>query len=104
MAKSAPELTIETMEEKIGYRIPDTDQAFQRFYTDLRPVPASRYERTKKEFSEFMRRRSSKPRCKHSASLLLEPGDEVVSAATLQSPLTLSHYICRLLDFLVTNW
>ncbi len=55
MAKRRPTLTLVEMERELGYKINSLnypDDGVQRFYSDLRPVPNSLYERTKKEFEE----------------------------------------------------
>ena len=55
MAKRKPTLTLVEMERKLGYEIDSLnypDDGVKRFYSDLRPVPNSVYERTKREFEE----------------------------------------------------
>ena len=55
MAKRKPTLTLVEMERKPGYEIDSLnypDDGVKRFYSDLRPVPNSVYERTKKGFEE----------------------------------------------------
>lgn len=63
MAKCKPTLTLEEIERKLGYQIGSLnypDEGVKRFYSDLRPVPRSVYERSKKEFEEYERRRFCK--------------------------------------------
>ena len=54
MAKRKPIFTLAEMERKLGYSDSSNyaDKDTRRFYSDLTPVPASAYERTKKEFEE----------------------------------------------------
>ncbi|OAF55793.1 hypothetical protein VC83_07744 [Pseudogymnoascus destructans] len=63
MAKRKPTLTLVEMERKLGYRIDSSnypEESVKRFYSDLRPVPSSVYERTKAEFEEHEKQRSAK--------------------------------------------
>lgn len=63
MAKRKPTLTLVEMERKLGYKIDSLnypDEGVKRFYSDLRPVPNSVYERTKKEFKEHEKQRFCK--------------------------------------------
>ncbi len=51
------------MERKLGYSIDASnypDDGVKRFYSDLRPVPTSVYERTKKEFEAYEEQTSHK--------------------------------------------
>lgn len=56
MAKHKPIFTLAEMERKLGYSDTNSsnyaDKNTKRFYSDLTLVPASVYERTKKEFEE----------------------------------------------------
>jgi hypothetical protein len=63
IAKRKPTLTLVEMERKLGYKIDSLnypDEGVKRFYSDLRPVPSSVYERTRKEFKEHEERRFCK--------------------------------------------
>jgi len=56
MAKRRPTPTLAEMEKKLGYRVDSLnypEDGVQRFYSDLRPVLTSPYERTKKDFEEL---------------------------------------------------
>ena len=56
MAKAKPSLTLVEMESRLGYKVDSLtypDESLKRFYSDLRPVPNSIYEKTKVEFEEY---------------------------------------------------
>ena len=56
MAKAKPSLTLVEMESRLGYKVDSLtypDESSKRFYSDLRPVPNSIYEKTKVEFEEY---------------------------------------------------
>lgn len=56
MAKAKPSLTLVEMESRLGYNVDSLtypDESSKRFYSDLRPVPNSIYEKTKVEFEEY---------------------------------------------------
>lgn len=56
MAKRKPTLTLVEMERELGYDFHSLAQPVdttRRFYSDLRPVADSAYERIKKEFDEY---------------------------------------------------
>lgn len=56
MAKAKPSLTLVEMESRLGYNVDFLtypDESSKRFYSDLRPVPNSIYEKTKVEFEEY---------------------------------------------------
>ncbi len=63
MPKARPSLTLVEMEAKLGYRVDSLNYPHEhskRFYSNLRPVPDSIYQRTREEFEEFENRRYSK--------------------------------------------
>jgi hypothetical protein len=63
MAKRKPTLTLMEMESKLGYKIDSLkypDEGVKRFYSDLRPIPQSVYERTQREFEELQKQKSCK--------------------------------------------
>ncbi len=56
MAKAKPTLTLTEMESKMGYRVDSLTllrDGVKRFYSNLRPVPNSNYERIKEEFEVY---------------------------------------------------
>ncbi len=56
MAKAKPSLTLVEMESRLGYKVDSLtypDESSKRFYSDLRPIPNSTYEKTKVEFEEY---------------------------------------------------
>lgn len=56
MAKAKPSLTLAEMESKLGYKVDSwtyPDESAKRFYSNLRPVPNSTYEKTKEEFEVY---------------------------------------------------
>lgn len=63
MAKAKPSLKLVEMESRLGYRVDSLTypvESLNRFYSDLRPVPRSIYQRTKDEFEEYERKRHRK--------------------------------------------
>jgi len=59
MAKAKPSLTLTAMESKLGYRVdslayPCDD--IKRFYSNLRPVPNSAYEKLEEEFEVYKKK------------------------------------------------
>lgn len=60
MAKRRPPVSLEHMENVLGYKISVSESAqYKRFYSDLTTVPSDVYERTKREFEEFLRTKHS---------------------------------------------
>ena len=60
MAKAESSLTLLEMETKLGYKVDTStypDEHLERFYSDLRPVYHSTYQRTREEFEESERSR-----------------------------------------------
>ena len=56
MAKAKPSLTLVEMESKLGYKVDSfthPDESVKRFYSSLRPVPNSTYEKTKEEYALY---------------------------------------------------
>ena len=48
------------MEKVLGYKISVSESAqYKRFYSDLTTVPSEIYERTKREFEEYLRTKQS---------------------------------------------
>jgi hypothetical protein len=63
MAKLKPTLTLAEMERELGYdfrSLTHPAEASKRFYSDLRPVADSAYERIKKEFEEYQSKNNFK--------------------------------------------
>lgn len=63
MAKRKPTLTLVEMERELGYNVDSLThpaEALRRFYSDLRPVADSAYERIKKEFEEYEKKKYHK--------------------------------------------
>ncbi|KAK5309725.1 hypothetical protein LTR70_010037, partial [Exophiala xenobiotica] len=61
MAKRKPTSTLQEMEKELGYNLSDTTvvkDGTEYFYTDLRPVPDSVFERTQREVEERRKQRS----------------------------------------------
>ena len=59
MAKAKPSLTLVEMESRLGYKVDSLtypDESSKRFYSDLRPVSNSIYEKIKVEFEEYEKR------------------------------------------------
>lgn len=59
MAKAKPSLTLVEMESKLGYKVDSLnypDESSKRFYSDLRPISNSIYEKTREEFEEYERK------------------------------------------------
>jgi hypothetical protein len=82
MAKRKPTFTLVEMERKLGYKIDSLnypDDGVKRFYSDLRPVPDSVYERTKKEFEEHEKQRFCNEDEAISEKVLLDFGVSQVS-------------------------
>ncbi|OJI96722.1 hypothetical protein ASPVEDRAFT_251293 [Aspergillus versicolor CBS 583.65] len=60
MAKRRPPVSLEHMEKALGYEIPVLkDTKHKRFYSDLTTVSLDVYERTKREFDEYLRIKQS---------------------------------------------
>lgn len=60
MAKRGPLISLAEMEKTLGYQVAesiDPNEATQRFYSDLSPVPQSVYKKTRKEVDEYLRNR-----------------------------------------------
>ena len=56
MAKAKSSLTLVEMESKLGYKVDSftyPDESVKRFYSSLRPVPDSTYEKTKEEYELY---------------------------------------------------
>ncbi|KAK7991516.1 hypothetical protein PG988_000310 [Apiospora saccharicola] len=71
MAKRKPVFTLQDMEKRLGYSLPlQPTQAECRFYSDLRRVPKSQYERTEKEFQMSMDKNAERPQSVGSQALL----------------------------------
>ena len=86
MAKARPSLTLLEMEAKLGYKLDSLnypDEHLKRFYSDLRPVPRSIYQRTKEEFEEFEKQRYRKDLATISEEFLPESGLVKVSGPAL---------------------
>lgn len=63
MAKAKPSLTIAEMESKLGYKVDSLtypEENAKRFYSNLRPVSNSIYEKTKEEFEVYEKKRYHK--------------------------------------------
>ncbi len=63
MAKAKPSLTLLEMESKLGYKVNSLtypDESSKRFYSDLRPIPNSTYEKTRKEYEGNMYRQDER--------------------------------------------
>ena len=63
MAKAKPSLTLVEMESKLGYKVDSLnypEESVKRFYSSLRPVPDSRYEKTKEEFEVYEKKKYRK--------------------------------------------
>lgn len=59
MAKAKPSPTLVEMESKLGYKVDlltYPDESSKRFYSDLRPIPNSTYEKTREEFEEYKKK------------------------------------------------
>ncbi|KAL9611963.1 MAG: hypothetical protein Q9167_003403 [Letrouitia subvulpina] len=59
MAKVKPLPTLVEMESKLGYKVDlrtYPDESLKRFYSDLRLVPYSTYEKTRREYEEYERK------------------------------------------------
>ena len=93
MAKRKPTLTFMEMERKLGYKIDSLnypDEAVKRFYSDLRPVPSSVYERIKTELEEHEKQRFRKKYETTSEKVLPEFGaPQVGPASVLVSPVNI---------------
>ena len=60
MAKARISLTLLEMEFQLGYKVDSLtypNEHLKRFYSDLRQVPQSAYQRTREEFEELERKR-----------------------------------------------
>jgi hypothetical protein len=82
MAKRKPTFTLEEMEMTLGYKVDSSsypNESVKRFYSDLRPVPNSAYERTKREFEEYEKQRYRKDYKTISEKILPEWGVSQVS-------------------------
>ena len=56
MAKAKPSLTLAEMESKLGYKVDSLNyphESVKRFYSDLRLVPKSTFEKTREEFEVY---------------------------------------------------
>ena len=63
MAKAKPSLTLVEMESKLGYKVDSLtypDESVKRFYSDLRLVPNSNYEKTKEEIEMYEKKKYRK--------------------------------------------
>lgn len=75
MAKAKPSLTLVEMESRLGYKVDSLtypDESSKRFYSDLRPIPNSIYEKTKVEFEEYEKEMYRKDEKSISEKALLE--------------------------------
>lgn len=82
MAKAKPSLTIVEMESKLGYKVDSLtcpEENAKRFYSNLRLVPNSTYERTKEEFEVYEKKRYHKDYITISEKVLPELGVVQVS-------------------------
>jgi len=75
MAKLRPVRTLEEMEENIGFRLTNLTNSSGRLYSDLSPVSSDIYERTEKEYEEFVRMK----RAKGNSRTHLRPGESKVT-------------------------
>ncbi len=85
MAKARPSTTLVEMESKLGYKIDSltySDESSKRFYSDLRPIPDSTYERTQKEFEEYEKKKHRKDERAFSTNVL--PDLDVVKVSRLR--------------------
>lgn len=63
MAKAKPSLTLLEMERKLGYKVDSLtypDERSKRFYSDLRQIPNSTYEQTRKEYEWMIYRKEER--------------------------------------------
>ncbi len=63
MVKAKSSLTIVKMKSKLGYKVDFLtylEENAKRFYSNLRPVPNSTYEKTKEEFEVYEKKRYHK--------------------------------------------
>ena len=59
MAKAKPSLTHVEIESKLGYKVDSPtylEESSTRFYSDLRPIPSSTYEKSRVEFEEYQKK------------------------------------------------
>ena len=62
MAKRQPKLTIEEMEEELGYKVDESiypEEDFRRFFSDLSPIPESLLEKTQVEVKANSKQKKS---------------------------------------------